>query len=116
MAALTLVCGAGWAAQEKWVSLFDGKTLKGWKSLQGAAKYEVRDGAIVGIVTPGTPQGSFLVTEEQFVDFIFECEFKAADGINSGMQFRSAPANETTKRVHGYQFEIDPTPRGLTVV
>ena len=102
------------AAQEKWVSLFDGKTLKGWKPLQGTAKYEVRDGAIVGIITEGVAQNSFLVTEEQFGDFIFECEFKADNGINSGVQFRSAPPNGTTTRVFGYQFEIDPTPRGLT--
>lgn len=102
------------AAEPKWTPLFDGKTLAGWKPMQGAAKYEVRDGAIVGIVTEGVPEISFLTTEALFGDFIFECEFKAADGINSGIQFRSAPANATTKRVHGYQFEIDPTPRGLT--
>lgn len=101
-------------AAENWISLFDGKTLKGWKPMQGTAKYEVRDGAIVGIVTEGVPQNSFLVTDELYGDFILEGEFKAAAGINSGIQFRSAPANETTKRVHGYQFEIDPTPRGLT--
>jgi hypothetical protein len=112
--AVALCAGAAAAPQEKWVSLFDGKTLKGWKPLQGTAKYEVRDGAIIGIVTEGVPQNSFLITEELFGDFIFECEFKAANGINSGVQFRSSPANETTKRVFGYQFEIDPTPRGLT--
>lgn len=112
--AFALCAGVATAAQEKWVSLFDGKTLTGWKPLQGTAKYEIRDGAIIGIVTEGVPQNSFLITEELFGDFIFECEFKAAAGINSGVQFRSVPANEKTKRVHGYQFEIDPTPRGLT--
>jgi hypothetical protein len=102
------------AAEPGWTPLFDGKTLQGWRPLQGEAKFAVRDGAIVGIVTEGVPQNSFLVTEELFSDFVFECEFKAAAGINSGVQFRSAPANDVTKRVHGYQFEIDPTPRGLT--
>lgn len=109
------VCvGAAHAAEQKWSSLFDGTTLSGWKQLQGEAKYEVRDGAIVGVVTEGVPANSFLVTEELFGDFVFECEFKADAGINSGIQFRSAPANETVKRVHGYQFEIDPNPRALT--
>ena len=109
------VCvGAAPAAEQKWSSLFDGTTLSGWKQLQGEAKYEVRDGAIVGVVTEGVPANSFLVTEELFGDFVFECEFKADAGINSGIQFRSAPANETVKRVHGYQFEIDPNPRALT--
>jgi hypothetical protein len=113
--AFALCAGAVTAAQEKWISLFDGKTFKGWKPLQGEAKFEIRDGAIVGIVTEGVPQNSFLVTEELFGDFIFEAEFKAAPGINSGVQFRSAPPDGVKqKRVYGYQFEIDPTPRALT--
>jgi hypothetical protein len=103
------------AAEPKWTSLFDGKTLKGWKQLQGEAKFEVRDGAIVGVIVEGVPANSFLVTEELFGDFVFECEFKADSGINSGIQFRSAPPDgQERKRVYGYQFEIDPTPRALT--
>lgn len=102
------------AADEKWISLFDGKTLNGWKQLQAKARYEVRDGTIVGIVTQGETRNSFLVTEQEFGDFIFECEFKADAGINSGVQFRSKPENETVKHVHGYQYEIDPNPRALT--
>jgi hypothetical protein len=98
----------------EWISLFDGKTLNGWKQLQADAKIVVRDGAIVGIVTDGVGANSFLATEQQFGDFIFECEFKADNGINSGVQYRSRPADETVKRLYGYQFEIDPTPRGLT--
>jgi hypothetical protein len=103
------------AAQPRWISLFDGRSFKGWKQMQGEAKYEIRDGAIVGIVVEGVPANSFMVTEEQFGDFIFECEFKADPGINSGIQFRSAPPDgNERKRVYGYQFEIDPTPRALT--
>jgi hypothetical protein len=103
------------AAEPKWRPLFDGKTLDGWKQLQGEAKFEVRDGAIVGIVAEGVPANSFLVTQELFGDFVFECEFKADAGINSGIQFRSAPPDgKERKRVYGYQFEIDPTPRALT--
>jgi Domain of Unknown Function (DUF1080) len=99
----------------EWVSLFDGKSLKGWKQLDGQAKFEVRDGAIVGTVTPGVKQDSFLVTRDaKFSDFVFECEFKPDAGLNSGVQFRSLPADDTIKRVYGYQYEIDPTPRALT--
>jgi hypothetical protein len=102
-------------ASAEWISLFDGKTLKGWKQVQGESKYEVRDGAIVGIVTEGVPVNSFLITEQAYGDFVFECEFKADAGINSGVQFRSAePDGVKQKRVYGYQFEIDPTPRALT--
>ncbi len=114
---ITLALGASVvaAAEPKWTSLFDGKSLKGWKQVQGESKYEIRDGAIIGIVTEGVPVNSFLRTEEVFGDFIFEAEFKAAAGINSGVQFRSAePDGVKQKRVYGYQFEIDPTPRALT--
>ncbi|PAW67550.1 MAG: hypothetical protein B9S34_05110 [Opitutia bacterium Tous-C1TDCM] len=113
--ACALAGGVAQAAEAKWQSLFDGKTLKGWKQMQGDAKFVVRDGAIVGTVTEGVPANSFMVTEELFGDFIFEAEFKAAPGINSGVQFRSAPPDGAErKRLYGYQFEIDPTPRGLT--
>lgn len=113
--ALALGALAVIAAEPKWISLFDGKSLQGWKQLQGEAKFEIRDDAIVGIVVEGVPANSFLVTEELFGDFIFECEFKADAGINSGIQFRSAPPDgQEWKRVYGYQFEIDPTPRALT--
>lgn len=113
--ALALSAGAALAAEPKWTPLFDGKSFKGWKQMQGEAKYEIRDGAIIGIVVEGVPANSFMVTEELFGDFIFECEFKADAGINSGIQFRSAPPDGAErKRVYGYQFEIDPTPRALT--
>jgi hypothetical protein len=114
LALALVVTAAATQAAENWTSLFDGKTLKGWKQIQDKAKYSVRDGAIVGVVTEGATQNSFLVTEAEFGDFIFECEFKAAPGINSGIQFRSHDADDKVKRLYGYQFEIDPTPRGLT--
>jgi len=112
---LTLALGAARAAEGPWVSLFDGKTLQGWKLVQGAAKFEVRDGAIVGSVTEGETQNTFLATvDDTFTSFVFECEFRCDPGINSGVNFRSRPADATVKRVYGLQYEFDPTPRALT--
>jgi hypothetical protein len=106
---------AGAAEKEKWISLFDGKTLNGWKLVQGKAKFEVRDGAIVGLVTEGETQNTFLATvDDTFTSFIFEAEFRCDTGINSGVNFRSRPADEQVKRVYGLQYEFDPTPRALT--
>jgi hypothetical protein len=113
LAALTCAASSAFA-EEKWITLFDGKTLKGWHQLDGTAKYEFHDGAIVGSVTEGSKMNSFLVTDETYEDFVFECEFKPDAGINSGVQFRSVPADDKVKRVYGYQYEIDPTARGLT--
>ncbi len=96
------------AADPAWEPLFDGRTLTGWVQRGGKAKYEVRDGAIVGITAPNT-QNSFLCTARVFGDFILELEFKAHPELNSGVQVRgqSDPAYRDG-RVHGYQVEIDP--------
>lgn len=101
-------------SQNNWKPLFNGKNLKGWKQLNGKAKYEVKNGEIIGISTFGTPN-SFLTTEKDYGDFILEFEFKVADGLNSGVQFRSLSTPEYNNgRVHGYQFELDPSPRAWT--
>ena len=97
-----------------WQNLFNGKDLKGWKPLNGHAKFEVVNGAIVGTTILKEPN-SFLATEKDYADFILEFEFKLDNKMNSGVQFRSEsdPAY-MNGRVHGYQFEIDPSPRGWT--
>lgn len=110
-----LLLGAGAFAQKPhWQSLFDGKTLKGWKQLGGAARYDVKDGVITGSAVAGTPN-SFLTTESDYGDFIFECEVNVDEDLNSGIQFRSLsdPAFENG-RVHGYQMEIDATDRAFS--
>lgn len=118
MAGLTLLQAffseAGLLAQGKetgWVSLFNGKDLKGWKQLNGQARYEVKDGAIVGTSVVNTPN-SFLTTEKDYGDFIFECDVMVDDKLNSGIQFRSlSKPDYRDGRVHGYQCEIDPSDR-----
>jgi len=99
------------SAQPRWHSLFNGKDLSGWKSLNGHARYEVHNGEIIGITVPGEPN-SFLATTSDYGDFILELEFLANDSLNSGIQFRSE-SNEAYNhgRVHGYQMEIDPSAR-----
>ncbi|HEY0678953.1 MAG TPA: DUF1080 domain-containing protein, partial [Chitinophagaceae bacterium] len=72
-----------------WTSLFDGKSLSGWKILAGSAKYDVENNAIVG-TTVARSRNTFLVTEKPFSDFVLELEVKLQDTtINSGIQFRS---------------------------
>jgi hypothetical protein len=93
-------------------ALFDGKTLTGWKQLDGAAEYKVVDGAIVGTARPDTPN-SFLVTEKTYSDFILEFQVRQDGGpTNSGVQFRSLSTPDFQNgRVRGYQTDIDPSPR-----
>lgn len=107
---LCLLCAAVVSAQN-WQPLFNGKNLSGWKKLNGNAEYKVEDGAIVGISKMNTPN-TFLSTKDKYGDFILEFEFKVDDGLNSGVQFRSESKKDYQKgRVHGYQFEIDPSDR-----
>jgi hypothetical protein len=97
-----------------WEPLFNGKDLTGWKVLNGTAPYVVTDGAIVGTATAGSPN-SFLATEKTYGDFILEMEFKQSGRANGGIQFRSLSTPEFNNgRVHGYQFEIDPSERAWT--
>ena len=101
-------------AQSEWESLFNGKNLKGWVKLNGTAEYKVVDGTIVGISKMDTPN-TFLATKKMYGDFILEFEFKVDDSLNSGVQFRSNSLKEYQNgRVHGYQFEIDPSSRAWT--
>ena len=102
------------AQTPQWESLFNGKNLKGWEKLNGTAEYKVANGEITGISKMGTPN-TFLATKKMYSDFILEFEFKVADGLNSGVQFRSNSLKEYMNgRVHGYQFEIDPSSRAWT--
>jgi len=107
-------------------TLFNGKDLTGWVQRGGTAKYHVADGMIIGTSVPNTGN-SFLCTEKTFRNFILELEVLQNPQINSGIQFRSLWFNEPkiyrdgdreikvpAGRVHGYQFELDPTPRKWT--
>lgn len=107
---LLLISSLGFA-QDGWVDLIKGKNLKGWKQLNGNAKYEVVDGAIVGTTITNTPN-SFLATKKDYADFVLEFDFKVDPKLNSGVQIRSHSLKEYNNgRVHGYQIEIDPSDR-----
>jgi len=100
--------------KDGFVKLFDGKTLKGWVQRGGKAKYAVKDGCVVGAAVLRTPN-SFLCTKKDYANFILELEFKVDVGLNSGVQIRSLSKPEYKKgRVHGYQVEIDPSPRAYS--
>ena len=78
------------SAQEKRVSLFNGKDLKGWSVLKCEA--EVKDGNMFIKAGNGLVQ-----TEKKYKDFVLEYEWKAlggADKWDSGVYFRytSVPA------------------------
>ena len=100
-----------YAQKEKWTNLFNGKDLKGWKQLNGKAKYTIEGSEIVGTTVADTPN-SFLATEQEYGDFILELDLKVDNSMNSGIQIRSlSKPDYQNGRVHGYQVEIDPSDR-----
>lgn len=110
-------------AEDGWVSLFDGKTLKGWTpAAHGKAEYRVQDGTIYGKTVEGSPN-SFLTSDQEYGDFELEFEVKVHDELNSGVQIRSREktaadilAGEKSNggngigRFHGPQVEVERSP------
>ncbi len=118
LASALSLCGA----DDGFVPLFDGKTLRGWEVCNGYATYQVEDGAIVGTTAEGSPN-TFLCTKKEYGDFILEFEVKVDPALNSGVQIRSHryPADTVVRvvengkvvehkqeagRFYGYQVEI----------
>lgn len=75
--------------QAGWTLLFDGKSAASWRGFKKdafpAEGWTVRDGAIIHEAGKG---GGDIVTNEQYDDFEFACEWKVAKGGNSGIMYR----------------------------
>jgi len=93
---------------DAFVSLFNGKDLKGWRKVNGSGEFKVDDGSILGY-GENIKGNTFLRTEKTYKDFEFRYEFKfdSLEG-NSGLQFRSNQKNGDG-RVFGYQCEASNT-------
>jgi hypothetical protein len=107
LTALTLNLSA-----QKSKELFNGKNLRGWKALNGFAKYEVEGNAIVGTSTKDSPS-TYLRYKKEYTNFILEYEIKIDNTLNGGVQIRSHYDDSKGKNsVFGPQVEADTSPRG----
>jgi len=80
--------------------LFDGKSLKGWRSFKAKEakdQWKIEDDAIT--LTSGG--GGDLITDDEYSDFDFRCDWKIADQGNSGIMWRSTED-------HGAPYESGP--------
>ena len=75
-----------------WITMFDGKTLNGWRGYDRTDvpnAWEVNDGAIhikgSGAGEAGAKDGGDLVFDHKFKNFELEWEWKVAKGANSGV-------------------------------
>lgn len=84
LAFLTVAALTGAAVAQQPVSLFDGRTLQGWKAVTCEA--EVVDGAI--LIKAGN---GILLADREYGDFVFECDWKALNTNmwDSGIYFRA---------------------------
>jgi len=100
--------------EEEWTSLFDGQSLDGWRTVMGGADFEVEDGIVIGYAKANTPN-TFLITEQEYGDFILELDLKIEDlSSNSGIMVRGQydpKSKNNNGLVYGYQIEADPTDR-----
>ncbi|MBY8820751.1 3-keto-disaccharide hydrolase [Sphingomonas colocasiae] len=70
-------------------SLFDGKTLKGWRG--DPAYWSVRDGAITGASDQPIPYNTYLILDKPYANFEIRFKYRfMTEAGNSGLQFRSA--------------------------
>ncbi len=95
------------APKAEFESLFDGKTLEGWKA-PDMTFWKVEDGAITGEVTKDhKPTENVFIVWQGGKAGDFELHFKYrlfGAAANSGMQFRSEVAEHGL--VHGYQADM----------
>jgi hypothetical protein len=97
-----------------WVTLFDGKTMKGWSSV-GTAQWAVMDGALSAnpsaqaAITaadgkPTHPVG-FLRSDAPYANFDLTAEFHSEKNTNSGIFIRCA-AGQTPSQTACYEVNI----------
>jgi hypothetical protein len=106
--ALAIVAGLaipspGGDKRDEWVQLFNGKDLKGWKTHpDDKAKWEVKDGAIVG----AGPAGHLYSDRGDYENFHLKFECKINDKGNSGQYVRAKFGKGFPR---GYEAQINST-------
>jgi hypothetical protein len=90
----------------KWVSLFDGKTLDGWKKNQNPATFSVEDGAIkvAGPISHLFYDGP--VSNHNFKNFEFKAMVKTKPKANSGIFIHTTFQQEGFPN-KGYEVQVN---------
>ena len=93
-------------AKEKWIKLFDGKTLDGWKASDKPGTFSVKDGMIV---VHGERSHLYYVgpvENANFKNFEFKATVMTEPGSNSGIYVHTA-YQETGWPSKGYETQIN---------
>lgn len=95
-------------SQNGWTSLFNGKTLDGWKASDNPASFKVEDGTIV---VEGPRAHLFYVgavNNHNFKNFEFKAQVMTTPGSNSGMYFHTE-YQDTGWPAKGYEVQVNNT-------
>jgi len=108
--ATLLLSGSLFAADKgKAVSLFDGKTFKGWDG-ETNKTWRIREGAFVGgTLDEKVPHNEFIKTTRNYTNFVLRVKFKlvGTEGfVNGGVQFRSQRTVKPDYEMSGYQADL----------
>lgn len=104
LTATTLTTFAGDSHEAKWIEMFDGKSLAGWKANEMPDKWTIVDGTIK--TAPG--RSHLFYVDRDFDDFEFSCEIKTKPGSNSGVYFHTKWQDEGWPE-HGYESQVNQT-------
>jgi hypothetical protein len=78
------------AQDEKWIRLFDGKTLNGWHGFNKTGEiknWTIEDGAMVCLGAAKGDTGGDIVSEKEYENFELSWEWKITKGGNSGVMY-----------------------------
>jgi hypothetical protein len=103
---VALVSVAPAAQTDGWVSLFDGKTLDGWKASENPATFSVADGAIVVAGPRSHLYYVGPVNNHVFTNFEFKADVMTTPGSNSGMYFHTE-FQEGGWPAKGYEVQVN---------
>src|SRR5881394_2066714 len=94
------------------VSLFDGRSLSGWKLVgKKGDGYGVKD----GVIYCAREGGGNLLTEKEYADFILRLEFKLEEGGNNGVGIRAPLAGDAAYNGMEIQVLDDKAPKHATI-
>jgi len=104
MAMSFLIAAPAVAQDGQFKSLFDGKTLNGWKTNENPESWKVEEGSLVCF---GPRSHLFYVGEDKpFKNFHFKADVKTTPGSNAGIYFHTK-YQETGWPKFGYECQVN---------
>ena len=93
---------------DKWIKIFDGKSLSGWKASENPSTFSVQDGMIVVFGERAHLFYEGPVMNHNFKNFEFKLKVMTTPGSNSGI-FIHTSYQDTGWPAQGYEIQVNQT-------